>query len=191
MPELAEVEWFRKQWNPGVGSEIIEINLHARNRVFRETDVSALREHLIGQKFLSSNARGKRMLFNFSNNNWLGIHLGMTGKIHVQPATYRPAKRDHLVLFQHAHWFSAITGSSGAFGSIMASPNPTGGKLSLPKSFRPNSMANSWRSSSVVIEKRRSKRRCSCKTVFRELGTGWRTKFCGGQRFCRRNEFVD
>src|SRR5581483_3927407 len=100
MPELAEVEWFRKQWNPGVGSEIIEINLHARNRVFRETDVRALRETLIGEKLLSSSARGKRMLFDFSNNNWLGIHLGMTGKIHVQPANYRPAKRDHLVLFQ-------------------------------------------------------------------------------------------
>jgi formamidopyrimidine-DNA glycosylase len=40
------------------------------------------------------------MLFKFAGANWLGVHLGMTGKIHVQQASYRPAKRDHLVLFQ-------------------------------------------------------------------------------------------
>jgi formamidopyrimidine-DNA glycosylase len=100
MPELAEVEWFRKQWNPGVGSEIVDLRLHARNRVFRGEDVREPQKRLIGETLLSSHARGKRMLFKFSGNNWLGVHLGMTGKIHVQPANYRPAKRDHLVLFQ-------------------------------------------------------------------------------------------
>jgi formamidopyrimidine-DNA glycosylase len=100
MPELAEVEWFRKQWNTGIGEEIVDLSLHEKNRVFRETDVRALRENLIGQKFLSSHRRGKRMLFQFSDENWLGIHLGMTGKVHVARRDYRPTKRDHLVLFQ-------------------------------------------------------------------------------------------
>lgn len=100
MPELAEVEWFRKQWNPGLGSEIVDLRLHARNRVFRGENVLELQERLIGQKLVSSNARGKRMLFKFSDDNFLFIHLGMTGKIHVTPANYRPAKHDHLVLFQ-------------------------------------------------------------------------------------------
>lgn len=100
MPELAEVEWFRKQWNPGLGAEIVDLRLHARNRVFRGEDVEELRQNLIGAKLLSSHARGKRMLFKFSDDNWLGIHLGMTGNIHVEPTNYRPEKRDHLVLHQ-------------------------------------------------------------------------------------------
>lgn len=100
MPELAEVEWFRKQWNPGLGARVLDLKLHAPNRVFRGTDVHALRENLIGERLVDSHARGKRMLFKFSGDNWLGIHLGMTGKIHVQSPGYRPTKRDHLVLFQ-------------------------------------------------------------------------------------------
>ncbi|HEY6071792.1 MAG TPA: DNA-formamidopyrimidine glycosylase family protein [Chthoniobacterales bacterium] len=100
MPELAEVEWFRKRWDPGLGAEIVDLGLHARNRVFRGENVEQLRQRLIGATFLSSQARGKRMVFKFSDDNWLGIHLGMTGKVRVESANYRSAKHDHLVLFQ-------------------------------------------------------------------------------------------
>ncbi|PYK29495.1 MAG: DNA-formamidopyrimidine glycosylase, partial [Verrucomicrobia bacterium] len=100
MPELAEVEWFRKQWNPGIGAEIVDLTLHAKNRVFRGENVEELQERLIGAKLLTSHTRGKRMLFKFSDNNWIVIHLGMTGKIHVALRDYKPAKRDHLVLYQ-------------------------------------------------------------------------------------------
>lgn len=40
------------------------------------------------------------MLFKFSGDSWLGIHLGMTGKTHVEPARFLPAKHDHLALYQ-------------------------------------------------------------------------------------------
>lgn len=52
------------------------------------------------------------MLFEFSRDNpeiigarenirsWLGIHLGMTGKIRVESQNFRPDKHDHLVLYQ-------------------------------------------------------------------------------------------
>ena len=40
------------------------------------------------------------MLFEFSAANWIGIHLGMTGKLRVEPAGFRPEKHDHLVLHQ-------------------------------------------------------------------------------------------
>jgi formamidopyrimidine-DNA glycosylase len=40
------------------------------------------------------------MLFEFSGDNWLGLHLGMTGKMHVAKENFRPAKHDHLVLYQ-------------------------------------------------------------------------------------------
>lgn len=100
MPELAEVEWYRKQWDPGRGKAILDLSLHSANRVFRGTSTRRLREYLTGAVFESSIARGKRMLFQFSGHNRLGIHLGMTGKIHVEPANFRPSKHDHLVLYQ-------------------------------------------------------------------------------------------
>ena len=128
MPELAEVEWFRKQWDCGRGAEIVDLSLHARNRVFRGEKVQELRQRLVGTKLLSSLARGKRMLFKFSDDNpemigacenvrsWLGIHLGMTGKIGVESADYRPAKHDHLVLFQRER--ALVFTDSRQFGRV-------------------------------------------------------------------------
>ncbi len=101
MPELAEVEFFRRQWNVGIGSRVTAVALHARKRVFRGTNTRELKRELTGVRLLNSRARGKRMLFRFSNENWLGIHLGMTGRLETATANYRPQKHDHLVLFQH------------------------------------------------------------------------------------------
>ena len=100
MPELAEVEWFRKQWNGGIGHEVLDLEAHSRKYIFRGTDGDALRQNLIGQKLLRSKRSGKQMLFEFSGDNWLGIHLGMTGKTHIESTDFRPAKHDHLVLYQ-------------------------------------------------------------------------------------------
>jgi len=116
MPELAEVEWFRKQWDAGRGGEIVDLGLHARNRVFRGSDVGKLRQRLIGERLLGSYARGKRMLFKFSGGVWLGIHLGMTGKIRVESANYRPAKHDHLVLLQRER--ALVFTDSRQFGRV-------------------------------------------------------------------------
>ena len=112
MPELAEVEWFRKQWGPGLGDEIADVKAHSRKYVFRGTDSDALRQNLIGQKLVRSKRSGKQMLFEFAGDNpemigarenirsWLGIHLGMTGKTHIKASNFRPGKHDHLVLYQ-------------------------------------------------------------------------------------------
>jgi formamidopyrimidine-DNA glycosylase len=100
MPELAEVEYFRRQWDAGIGHRVLRVALHSGKRVFRGTNTRALREELVGARMLISEARGKRMLFRFSNENWLGVHLGMSGKMQTAPADFRPRKHDHLVLYQ-------------------------------------------------------------------------------------------
>jgi len=99
MPELAEVDYYRRQWDPGLGQKITRLHLHPDKRVFRGTDTSALRK-IVGSKLVRSEAAGKQMLFHFSDGLWIGLHLGMTGKLSVGPKTYQPAKHDHLVLFQ-------------------------------------------------------------------------------------------
>lgn len=100
MPELAEVEYFRKQWDPGVGDVVTGVQLHGEKRIFRGSDVAQLKRRLVKQKLLRSEARGKQMLFVFAGDNWLGIHLGMTGELRIEPAKFQAGKHDHLVLQQ-------------------------------------------------------------------------------------------
>jgi formamidopyrimidine-DNA glycosylase len=100
MPELAEVEFFRKQWDPGLGHGIVRVQLHPRKRVFRGSNTSMLARQVTSSRFLRSESWGKQMLFQFSGRNWIGIHLGMTGKLRVESPGFRPEKHDHLVLQQ-------------------------------------------------------------------------------------------
>lgn len=100
MPELAEVEFFRRQWDPGLRQRILEVRLHSKRRIFRGSDVHAMARQLTGSRLLRSFAWGKQMLFEFSGGNWVGIHLGMTGKLRTERPDFRPEKHDHLVLRQ-------------------------------------------------------------------------------------------
>lgn len=102
MPELAEVEYFRKQWDAGVGQRVLRVEAHTKKRIFREMDVRGLVRLLPGCRLIASHARGKQMLFRFSGGKWLGLHLGMTGKLSVAAAGYRAENHDHLVLRQRA-----------------------------------------------------------------------------------------
>src|SRR5579863_4437480 len=99
MPELAEVDYYRKQWRHGVKQKILAVETSAA-RVFRGVDLGALRGALAGATLLGSRAHGKQMLFRFSKNAWLGLHLGMTGELRCAPADASRAKHDHLVLRQ-------------------------------------------------------------------------------------------
>jgi len=100
MPELAEVEFYRRQWDPGLGQRIVRVRLHAQKRIFRGSNTRALAHELTGSRYLRSFAWGKQMLFEFSGGNWIGIHLGMTGKLRVEAPGFRPENHDHLVLHQ-------------------------------------------------------------------------------------------
>ncbi|MEO6875106.1 MAG: DNA-formamidopyrimidine glycosylase family protein [Opitutaceae bacterium] len=99
MPEFAEVEFFRKRWaQAATGHRLKSVSVHPAAKIFRGTDSAAIRRALTGAKLLSSEAQAKQMLFRFSGGAWLGVHLGMSGDLHVEPASHRPLKHDHLVL---------------------------------------------------------------------------------------------
>jgi formamidopyrimidine-DNA glycosylase len=105
MPELAEVEYYRRRWDPGLGGRVVSVQLHAQRRIFRQVDAGALEEAVYGATFLDSRAHGKWMLFHFgrqrqSRHAWVGVHLGMTGELRCEAAKYQPGRHDHLVLFQ-------------------------------------------------------------------------------------------
>jgi formamidopyrimidine-DNA glycosylase len=123
MPELAEVEYFRKRWDPGLGDRIREVLLHPRARIFRETDPEAIKVALTGATLLNSAAAAKQMLFRASGDAWLGIHLGMTGELSVQPAGYAPAKHDHLILVQARRCL--VFSDHRMFGRVQFAVSPT------------------------------------------------------------------
>lgn len=102
MPELAEVEFFRRRWSAGHRAAVTAVALHPGKRVFRACDPAALHRHLTGARLLDSTAAAKQMLFRFSGGSWLGVHLGMSGELRVEPPAYSPGPHDHLVLRQKA-----------------------------------------------------------------------------------------
>ena len=98
MPELAEVEFYRKQWSPALGKSIEKVLLHPGARIFRDTDTKAIRKGLEGSRLVRSMAHGKQMCFKFSNEGWLGIHLGMSGRLQTAHPEIVPSRHEHLVL---------------------------------------------------------------------------------------------
>ena len=104
MPELAEVEFFRKRWALAArGARVVEVLTHEKKKLLRELDLPVFRRALVGAKLESSAAAAKQMLFKFSGDVWLGIHLGMSGELSVQLPQYPPGKHDHLVLVTEHH----------------------------------------------------------------------------------------
>lgn len=104
MPELAEVEFFRKEWDPGLDHVVAAVAVHERSRVFRQCDSASLRKNMAGARFIASEAHGKKLLFRFRHERkglllWLGLHLGMTGKLGRASAEHKAKKHDHLVLY--------------------------------------------------------------------------------------------
>lgn len=100
MPELAEVEFFRKRWSAGHGAKVTGVRLHEGKKLFRGCDTTLLQRKLAGAKLLGSESAAKQMLFHFSGGHWLGIHLGMSGALRVEPPGYSPGPHDHLILVQ-------------------------------------------------------------------------------------------
>lgn len=98
MPELAEVEYYRKQWMPAQGEAVASVLMHQEKRIFRGVDTAALKRNIVGQELSSSATHGKQMCFRFGEKNWLGAHLGMTGKMHIIDRNEPLKKHDHLVI---------------------------------------------------------------------------------------------
>ena len=126
MPELAEVEFFRKQWIPGLHEPVIRVFFNPQARVFRLLPDPATIIALQGSYLFASSSHGKAMRFVFQKVSvhvpnaqvsvpmahvpnaqvsvpmaqaHLGIHLGMSGSLQVAAAECLPGPHDHLVLY--------------------------------------------------------------------------------------------
>src|SRR5271166_922128 len=103
MPELPEVEHSRRLWQVGQGAKVLEVIVrNGKSRVFRSVNPKELLRLLSGERFFDSEALGKQLVFRFGQRGefWLGLHLGMTGELRVEPPKYPFLKYDHLILRQ-------------------------------------------------------------------------------------------
>jgi formamidopyrimidine-DNA glycosylase len=105
VPELAEVEQNRRVWAKGHGNKVLEVVArNVRAPVWRGMRPTDLVTTLTGKLLTDSETHGKQMLFQFGRDAWLGVHLGMTGDLRLEPLNYRLRKHDHLALRQADHW---------------------------------------------------------------------------------------
>ena len=127
MPELAEVDYYRKQWNPGLKHRIDAVELHEKKRIFRGIDPKQFIQALTGAKLERSESRGKQMLFvakkaGAKTHAWLGLHLGMTGELRVEKPDYAAARHDHLILRQAKH--ALVFEDPRLFGRVLFATGP-------------------------------------------------------------------
>lgn len=123
MPELAEVAFAAKAWNAGKGALVTKVEARAESRVFRDVSPAALSRALPGSVLEGHETHGKKMLFRFSGNGWLGLHLGMTGSLRREKADYRSADRhDALVLRQEKR--SLVFRDPRQFGRVLFHQDP-------------------------------------------------------------------
>jgi formamidopyrimidine-DNA glycosylase len=122
VPELAEVEFFRKRWAAGHGARVLGVRLHDGKKVFRGTSTSLLKKKLSGATLIGSETSAKQMLFRFSGGGWLGIHLGMSGELRVEAPDYPPAKHDHFILVQKDR--QLVFNDPRMFGGVLFATGP-------------------------------------------------------------------
>jgi formamidopyrimidine-DNA glycosylase len=104
MPEFAEVEFYRRRWQRAAsGQKITGVAVSGKGKPFRAGASSRMRRTLTGTRLESSEASAKQMAFRFTGGVWLGLHLGMTGELRVEPASYVRNRHDHLVLATARH----------------------------------------------------------------------------------------
>ncbi|MDF1564180.1 MAG: bifunctional DNA-formamidopyrimidine glycosylase/DNA-(apurinic or apyrimidinic site) lyase [Deltaproteobacteria bacterium] len=100
MPELPEVETARRTLESfSVGNRIVRAKAEA-SRLLRELSPAAFARGLEGRKVLGALRRGKQLLLILEEDQALGVHLGMTGKILGRPrgASAPPYSRAFLEL---------------------------------------------------------------------------------------------
>lgn len=104
MPELPEVEVLVRHLRPLLKKQTIRGIEVRREKVLRPTSVRRFTSALDGAKFVDLSRRGKYLLFTLrkpgqeANFTLLG-HLGMTGRMYLQPAKQPLPKHAAVVLF--------------------------------------------------------------------------------------------
>lgn len=97
MPELPEVQTVVDTLAPLVVGRRIDAVLHLRDDIVCPPDAD-LRTLLTGRSISGISRRGKRIVFHCDTGDRWFVHLGMTGRLTVQPANASLLLHTHLIL---------------------------------------------------------------------------------------------
>src|SRR2546425_906396 len=159
MPELPEVEVLVRHLAPLLKDKVIRNVAVRRPRVLRPTSETEFQRKLNGAKFISVTRRGKYLLFTLRaaeerrTFNLLG-HLGMTGRMYLQPSTAALPRHAAVVfgfgrtnfIFEDFRYFGRLT--------LDISPIATLGPEPLSGEFTPKYFAASLKRSGQAIKVR-------------------------------------
>ena len=82
MPELPDVETFKKTAEKAVGASVE--NVETKDAEFLDTTQARLSRHIKGQKFKKTLRRGKYLFLGTDSKYSVVMHFGMTGVLHYQ-----------------------------------------------------------------------------------------------------------
>jgi formamidopyrimidine-DNA glycosylase len=98
MPELPEVQTVVTTLAPRVVRRRIRRVVHLRDDMVTAPQGFDLAQNLTGRTITAVARRGKRIVFSIDDDNAFFIHLGMTGRLTVEPADAPLAIHTHLIL---------------------------------------------------------------------------------------------
>ena len=154
MPELPEVEILARHLAPLLLGKTIRAVEVRRSKVLRPTSARQLASKLTGAKFIHLRRRGKYLLFDLKKNGagqftCMG-HLGMTGRMFLQPHNAALPKHAALVLdlgklrfvYEDTRYFGRFTLDLSSIGSLGPEPlsadfTTDGFALALKRSTQP------------------------------------------------------
>jgi len=98
MPELPEVESLRRALRPRLLSRVLGPVKVRDPRLRYPVDQATLKRRLPGRRIQEIRRRSKYLLFDLDDEAALLVHLGMTGRFAIVPASQPYATHDHVAL---------------------------------------------------------------------------------------------
>ncbi len=98
MPELPEVETIKNELAPYIiGRSVTDVNLFWEG-IVRQPSVREFRSRLIGQRLTDIGRRGKYLILSLSSDDFLVIHLKMSGALLIGRHSSEPSKYTRAVI---------------------------------------------------------------------------------------------
>jgi len=98
MPELPEVETIKNELLPHIICHRITSITLFWDRIVRQPSAEEFYSRLIGQEITGVARRGKYLIFGLTSNEFLIIHLKMTGSLLLKPASAEPDKFTRAII---------------------------------------------------------------------------------------------
>ncbi|MGI4753498.1 MAG: DNA-formamidopyrimidine glycosylase family protein, partial [Janthinobacterium lividum] len=116
MPELPEVETLKNSLESKlIGLIIKKVEFKRDNLRYKLS--ADLADQIVNTNIINVRRRAKYLIIDFNNNHSLIVHLGMSGRFTMQPASYEAKKHDHVV-FNLSNNEKMIFNDTRRFGMI-------------------------------------------------------------------------